>query len=106
MRSIVLALTLAMSGSAFAATTYTNPLAKPHNARPQTVLIEFANKTVEEREIGVGQDRFRVMSGKSLRLFVPVGAEVQVYSSQNSKVYGQMLIQASVNDADRVVTLK
>jgi glycine cleavage system H lipoate-binding protein len=108
MRSIVFALALAVPCSAFAAThsTYTRPLTDSHPERTKYVAITFVNPTSQDREVVVGDTMFKIANAKHMSVTVPVGGTVRIFSTQNSKVNGQELMQISASDADRTVVLK
>ena len=108
MRSIVFALALAVPCSAFAATTltYTRPLTNSHPERTKYVAITFVNTSTSDREVVVGDTMYKIANAKHISVAVPVGGTVRVYSTQNSKVNGQELMQISASDADRTVVLK
>lgn len=107
MRSIVLALALAAPVSAVAAApNYTNPMSTLHHAKQQAVFVTFVNFTSQEREVRIGDHQYKMPDTSVLHLYVPVGSVVQVYSTQNSKVNGQELLQVSASDAGKSVFLK
>jgi hypothetical protein len=106
MRSLLVALVLAAPVCAVAATpTYTNPMTTAHHASTQTVFVTFVNHTSQEREVRIGEERYRVPYNSQIHIAVPVGAVVRLYSSQNSKVNGLQVMLASANDADSAVFL-
>jgi hypothetical protein len=49
---------------------------------------------------------FKIANAKHMSVTVPVGGTVRIFSTQNSKVNGQELMQISASDADRTVVLK
>lgn len=111
MRSLVsvcvLASALAAPLAAVAATPkYTDPLAVSHSAKaPATVYMTFVNFTTQEREVRFGDTQYRVPITGVLHVYVPVGAVVRMYSTENPKVNGQALLQVATSDAGRSVML-
>jgi hypothetical protein len=106
MRSLILALALAAPVSAVASTpTYSNPLSNSHRQRVQEVFITFVNYTVQDREVVIGNEKYRISSLSTIHVHVPVGSPVFVYSETNSKVNGQELMRVSPNDADKSIRL-
>jgi hypothetical protein len=107
MRSIIFALAFAAPVSAVAATpTYTNPISTMHHAREQVVFLTFVNHTSQEREVRIGDVKYKLQYGSVLHVYAPVGSLVRVYSTENTKVNGQELMQVSANDAYKSVFLK
>ena len=109
MRSILIALVLAAPLSAVAATpTYSNPMTVVHHYRQQEQMVplRFINHTSQEREVRIGNKQYILRLNTEFQTFVPVGCVVRVYSSQNSKVNGQALLQVSAADANRSVVLQ
>ncbi len=106
MRSIVLALAFAAPLCAVAATpNYTNPLNSARNVKPQTVQVTFVSHTTQEREVWVGETHYHLHMNERIQVAVPVGEIVRVYSTQDSKLSGQPLLQASQTDANRTIVL-
>jgi hypothetical protein len=107
MRSLILAVALAAPVSAVAsAPMYSNPLNSMHQAKEQVVFLTFVNYTVQDREVQIGNYRYRIPYLGTIRVLAPVGSPVFVYSEMNSKVNGQVLMRVSANDADKSVILK
>jgi hypothetical protein len=109
MRFLVLALALAAPASAVAATptpTYSNPLNNRHHAQEQTVSLTFVNYTVEDREVRIGNQQYKIPFFSTRHVYAPVGSPVFVYSEKNSKVNGQELMRVSASDQDKSVLLK
>jgi len=104
--AVALALSIAAPLSASAAATYTSPLNTLHRTQPTEVLLTFENHTSQDREVVIGNQLFKVEYNRSIRLAVPVGSVVRVYSEMNSKLNGQQLLQVSTNDANRTIELK
>ena len=72
----------------------------------QEVLLTFRNYSVQDRELVIGDKEYKMASVSTLRLYVPVGSPVFVYSQTNSKVNGQELMRVSQNDADKSIGLR
>ena len=107
MRSLLVALVLAAPVCAVAATpTYTNPMTTAHHAKQQTVFVTFVNHTSQEREVRVGDAQYLIPYNSQVHVSIPVGSVVRVYSSTNSKVNGQEVMQVSANDNESAVFLK
>jgi len=107
MRSLLVALVLAAPVCAVAATpTYTNPMTTERHAKLQTVFVTFVNHTSQEREVLVGDEKYQIPYNSQVHVSIPVGSVVRVYSSTNSKVNGQALMQVSANDNESAVFLK
>jgi hypothetical protein len=107
MRSFLLALALAAPVSAVAATpTYSNPLNNSHHEKVQEVSITFVNYTVQDREVVIGNELYRLPYLSTMHVHAPVGSPVFVYSETNNKVNGQELMRVSANDADKRFVLK
>ena len=110
MRSIVFALALAAPVSAVAA-TYTSPLSTAHKAQQQQaqeqqVFLTFVNYTSQQREVRIGDKQYKMQHDSLLHVYAPVGSVVRVYSTENTKMSGQELMQVSANDAAKSVFLK
>ncbi len=61
MRSLIFALALAAPVSAVASTPmYSNPMSHSHHQKVQDVFIGFVNKTVQDREVVIGDEEYRV----------------------------------------------
>ncbi len=107
MRFLVLAVALAAPASAVAATpTYSNPLTNRNHAQEAEVMVTFVNRSLEEREVRIGNHQYRMLPLTEFNTFVPVGSPVFVYSDVNTKVNGQELMRVSANDAGTSVLLK
>jgi hypothetical protein len=107
MRSLIFALALAAPISAVAATpTYSNPLSNMHHQKEQVVFMTFVNYTVQDREVEIGNQLYKVPYLGIVHVYAPVGSPVFVYSETNSKVNGQELMRVSANDQDKSVFLK
>jgi hypothetical protein len=107
MRSLILALALAAPVSAVAATpTYSNPLNNMHHQKQPVVFMTFVNYTVQDREVQIGDELYKVPYLKVVHVYAPVGSPVFVYSEMNTKVHGQELMRVSANDQDRSILLK
>ncbi len=107
MRSLIFALALAAPVSAVAATpTYSNPMSRSHHASVQEVYLTFVNYTVQDRELVIGNEKYKVPYLSTVHVQAPVGSPVFEYSETNTKVNGQELMRVSVNDADRSILLK
>jgi hypothetical protein len=101
MRSLIFALALAAPVSAVASTStysYSNPLNTMHRQNVQEVLLTFRNYSVQDRELVIGDKEYKMASVSTLRIYVPVGTPVFVYSKTNSHVNGQELMRVSAND--------
>ena len=107
MRSLILALALAAPVSAVAAApTYSNPLSDMHHQKEQVVFMTFVNYTLQDREVQIGNQLYKIPNLGVIHVYAPVGSPVFVYSETNSKVYGQELMRVSANDQDKSVFLK
>jgi len=109
MRSLIFALALAAPVSAVASTStynYGNPLATMHHQAAQEVLLTFRNCSVQDRELVIGDKEYKMASVSTLRLYVPVGTPVFVYSQTNDQVHGQELLRVSANDENKSIGLK
>jgi hypothetical protein len=107
MRSFILALALAAPVSAVAATpTYSNPMNNTHREKVQEVFMTFVNFTVQDRELVIGDQLYKIPFHSTMHVYAPVGSPVFVYSETNNKVNGQELMRVSANDRDRSVFLK
>jgi len=78
----------------------------PRHAKLQTVFVTFVNHTSQEREVLVGDEKYQIPYNSQVHVSIPVGSVVRVYSSTNSKVNGQALMQVSANDNESAVFLK
>ena len=106
MRSLILALALAAPVSAVAsAPTYSDPMNNPHHAKVQEVYITFVNYSVQDREVVIGDQKYKIYCRSSIHLHVPVGTPVFVYSDTDSKLHGQELMRVSPSDADKSIPL-
>ena len=112
MRSI-LAASLALSlsaASAFAApnvtTFHRHTSSTSALAKPQMVRVVFRNTHVVDCVLVVGEQRYALPHFASLPLFVATGSSVQVYSSQNSHLHGQTLLNVTSADDNRTVTVQ
>jgi hypothetical protein len=104
MRSLILALALAAPVSAVASTpTYSNPLNNTHHQKVQDVYITFVNYSVQDREVVIGNQEYKIGCRATIHVHAPVGSPVFVYSETNSKVNGQELMRVSPNDADKSI---
>lgn len=107
MRSLFLALAFAAPVSAVAATPmYTNPASTMHHAKAQVVFLTFVNYTAQDREVLIGDVRYKIRYDSILHVYAPVGSVVRVYCETDTKVNGQELMQVSSNDAGKSVFLK
>ena len=108
MRSIVLALAFAAPLSAVAATssTFTSPINTKHESRPSEVYLTFVNHTSQDRELVVGDEKFKVKNNSELHMYATVGSKIRIFSETNSKIDGQSLMQISASDENRTVNLK
>lgn len=107
MRSLVLALALAAPVSAVAGTpTYTNPMTTVHHAKEQVVFLTFVNYTAQDREVLIGDVRYKIRYDSILHVYAPVGSVVRVYCETDTKVNGQELMQVSAADSGKSVFLK
>jgi hypothetical protein len=110
MRSIVFALALAVPCSAFAATNpmYTNPLTDSHPARAQqkTVFLTFVNFTPQDRELQVGDMRYKIAHTTVLHLYAPVGSVVLELSAEGKASTGKELMEVAATDSGKSVTLR
>jgi hypothetical protein len=109
MRSLIFALALAAPVSAVASTTtytYSNPMTSMRHQSAQEVLLTFRNCSVQDRELVIGDKEYKMASVSTLRIYVPVGTPVFVYSQTNDHVHGQELMRVSANDEDKTVGLK
>jgi opacity protein-like surface antigen len=109
MRSMLIALVLAAPLSAVAATPdYTHPVDRTHTtkATEQWVGLTFATVTGQDREILVGDKMFKLRFGQQLSVAAPVGTVVRVYSDQNSRLNGQVLMEVGANDARTVIRVQ
>ena len=107
MRSLILALAFAAPFSAVAATpNYSNPINRAHHQTEQVVFMTFVNYTAQDRELLVGDHRYKLPYHSTMHVYAPVGQPVFVYSETNSKLNGQELMRISENDRDTSVFLK
>ena len=107
MRSLIFALALAAPVSAVAATpTYSNPLSSMHHQKEPVVFMTFVNYTVQDREVQIGDDLYKIPFHSVANVYAPVGSPVFVYSETNTKVNGQELMRVSASDANKSVLLK
>ena len=107
MRSLILALALAAPVSAVAATpSYSNPLSNMHHQQEKVVFMTFVNYTVQDREVQIGEQLYKIPYLGIVHVYAPVGSPVFVYSETNSKVNGQELMRVSENDQDKSVLLR
>jgi hypothetical protein len=108
MRSIVLALAFAAPLSAVAATpnTFTTPDVHTHVTKPQTVFVTLVNRNVQDREVQIGEEVYKLNSNSRINVTAPVGSSVKVYSQTNSKVNGQEQMQVSAADQNKSIELK
>ena len=106
MRSLILALAFAAPVSAVAsAPMYSNPMSHSHHQQVQEVFLTFENKPVQDREVVIGNQEYKIGCLSKIHLHAPVGSPVFVYSETNSKVHGQELMRVSPNDADKSIPL-
>jgi hypothetical protein len=106
MRSLILALALAAPVSAVAsAPTYSNPMSKSHHAKVEEVYLTFVNYSVQDRELVIDGEKYKVPYLSTKHVLAPIGSPVFVYSETNSKVNGQELMRVSPNDADKSILL-
>ncbi len=106
MRSLIFALALAAPFSAVASTPmYSNPMSHSHHQQVQDVFMTFENKTVQDRELVIGNEKYRIPCLSTIHLQAPVGSPVFVYSETNTKVHGQELMRVSPTDADKSIPL-
>jgi hypothetical protein len=107
MRSLLLALALAAPVSAVAATpNYSNPMTTARHQAEQVVFMTFVNYTTQDREVVIGDKKYKIEYHSIAHVYAPVGSPVFVYSEMNSKVNGQELMRVSANDRDTSVFLK
>ena len=107
MRSLIFALALAAPISAVAATpTYSNPMTTAHRQAEQVVYMTFVNYATQDRELVIGNQKYKLRFQAVAHVYAPVGSPVFVYSETNSKVNGQELMRVSANDKDRSILLK
>jgi ribosomal protein L2 len=107
MRSILVALALAVPVSAVAATpNYTHPITTIHQAKPQRVMVTFVNNTSQEREVRIGNEQYSIRNNTVFHVFIPVGTTVSVYSNQNSRVNGQQTVLVSTETEKESVFLQ
>ena len=107
MRSLLVALVLAAPICAIAATPdYTNRLTTAHHVKEQMVFVTFVNHTSQEREVRIGDAQYAIPYNSQAHLSIPVGSVVRVYSSTNSKINGQELLQVSARDNESAVFLR
>lgn len=107
MRSFLLALALAAPLSAVAATpNYSNPMSTAHRQAAPVVFMTFVNFTVQDREVVIGDQMYKIPYHSTMHVYAPVGSPVFVYSEINSKVNGQELMRVSANDRDKSIYLK
>jgi hypothetical protein len=107
MRSLIFALALAAPVSAVASTpSYSNPMNNSRHVKVQEVYLTFVNYTVQDRELVIDGEKYKVPYLSTKHVLAPVGSPVFVYSETNTKVNGQELMRVSANDADRSILLK
>jgi uncharacterized protein (DUF2252 family) len=107
MRSFLIALALAAPVSAVAATpNYTNPMSSAHHQAERVVYMTFVNYTSQDREVVIGNEKYKIQYHSVAHVQAPVGSPVFVYSETNSKLNGQELMRVSENDKDTSVFLK
>ena len=109
MRSLILALAFAAPVSAVASTTnytYSNPMTSMRHQHVQEVFLTFKNCSVQDRELVIGDKEYKMASVSTLRIYVPVGTPVFVYSQTNDHVHGQELMRVSANDENKSIGLK
>jgi hypothetical protein len=106
MRSLIFALALAAPVSAVASNPmYSNPMSRSHHQQVEEVFLTFENKTVQDRELVIGDEKYRIPSLSKVHCHAPVGYPVFVYSETNTKVNGQELMRVSASDADKSIPL-
>jgi hypothetical protein len=106
MRSLILALALAAPVSAVASTTmYSNPMNHSRHQQVQEVFLTFENKSVQDREVVIGDEEYKMPRLTTIHVHARVGSPVFVYSETNSKVNGQELMRVSPTDADKTIPL-
>jgi hypothetical protein len=109
MRSLVLVLVLAASGSAFASSAHDYSIPKIHHTsssdKPQYVVLTFQNVSGQHRTIVVSGTSYAVPTDRELTLAMRVGTEVFVSSDQNRKISG-VLVQASASDGQRFISVR
>ncbi len=107
MRSLILALALAAPVSAVASTsTYSNPMISMRHQNVQEVCLTFKNYSVQDRELVIGDKKYKLASVSGIHIYVPVGSPVFVYSEMNTNVNGQELMRVSANDADKTIGVR
>ena len=107
MRSLILAPALAAPVSAVAsAPNYSNPMSTSRHAKVQEVYLTFVNYTVQDRELVIDGEKYKVPYLATAHVLAPVGSPVFEYSETNTKVNGQELMRVSANDADKCILLK
>jgi len=107
MRSLILALALAAPVSAVASTpTYSDPMSSMRHQNVQEVFITFVNYTVQDREVVIGNLKYKISCLSKIHVHAPVGSPVFVYSEMNSKVNGQELMRVSANDENKSIGLQ
>ena len=110
MRSAILSFALAsvlVAPSAFAATSFTNPLAhQPRAAKQQEISLTFTAGTGQMRGVEVAGSYYRLEMGHPVHVTAPVGAKVRLVAKQDSKLDGTVLMQVTAGDADRVVRVQ
>jgi len=106
MRSLIFALALAAPISAVASTpTYSNPMSRSHHAKVDEVYLTFVNYSVQDRELVIDGEKYKIPYLSTKHILAPVGSPVFVYSETNSKVNGQELMRVSPSDADKSILL-
>lgn len=110
MRTAILSFALASviaAPTAFAATTYTNPIAhQPRAVKQQEVSMTFTSATAQMRGVEVDGSYYRLVFGKSVRVTAPVGATVRLVAQQDTKLDGTVLMQVAATDVDRDVRVQ
>jgi hypothetical protein len=107
MRSLIFALALAAPVSAVAATpNYSDPMTTARHQAEKVVFMTFVNYTSQDRELVIGDRRYKVQYHSIVHVYAPIGSPVFVYSETNSKLNGQELMRVSANDRDTSVFLK
>ena len=103
---------LAAAGVLVAATTTASAANYPKSVHPEShsknqqwVLVSFRNASLQEREVGVGNERFKVPLNGQTTLRITNGATVRVYSDVNRKVNGTALMTVSPADERSTVAV-
>jgi len=108
MRSLIFALALAAPVSAVAAApalTYSNPMTTVHQQKARVVMLTFVNYTSQNRDVRIGNVKYKMRYDSAFSVYVPVGSLVSVSSDENSKVAPQYMY-VSADDAGKSVLLK